>query len=199
MIRSASQKSLAAIGFLTVTRDAQQGLFGGYLVLNYLGRPLEFHCTAPVRPNRAQAILYGPTLDPYLCGERIGPTLLEKSKAAPQVVFTDCEPAMAARIFVATPMGLVLDTTQPADPAGPATDRAPQGLASETLAPRAGLGFALLPRFSLGSVDVAVLAEHPEDQPQLLECWTQFAGQIDLHEPFGRIRDAIDEARASTR
>ena len=59
-----------------MTRDVEQGLFGGYLVLNLLGRPLEFHCTAPVRPNRAQEILYGPTLDPYLCGERIGQTLV---------------------------------------------------------------------------------------------------------------------------
>ncbi len=108
MIRSAGPKSLPAIGFLTVTRDADQGLFGGYLVLNFLGRPLEFHCTAPVRPNRAQAILYGPTFDPYLGGERIGQALLEKSKAAPQIVLTDCPPAMAARCFVATPMVLVL-------------------------------------------------------------------------------------------
>ena len=63
MIRPNGQKSLPAIGFLTVTRDLEQGLFGGYLLLNALGRPLEFHCTAPVRPNRAQEILYGPTLD----------------------------------------------------------------------------------------------------------------------------------------
>ena len=79
MIRPGGPKSLLAIGFLTVTRDVEQGLFGGYLVLNFLGRPLEFHCTAPVRPNRAQEILYGPTLDPYLVGERIGQALLETS------------------------------------------------------------------------------------------------------------------------
>ncbi len=32
-----------------------------------------------------------------------------------------------------------------------------------------------------------------------MEHWPQFADQIELDEPFGRIREAIDEARASTR
>ena len=104
MIRPNGQKSLPAIGFLTVTRDLEQGLFGGYLLLNSLGRPLEFHCTAPVRPNRAQEILYGPTLDSYLCGERIGHTLLEKSKAEPQLILTDCLAAIDVRALVSTPV-----------------------------------------------------------------------------------------------
>ena len=65
-------KSQPALGFLTVLEHSQHGLMGGYLVLNISGRPLEFHCTAPIKPNRAQQILYGPTLEPYLFGEQIG-------------------------------------------------------------------------------------------------------------------------------
>jgi hypothetical protein len=190
MIRSAGQKSLPAIGFLSVTRDADQGLFGGYLVLNSLGRPLEFHCTAPVRPNRAQAILYGPTLEPYLCGERIGQALLEKSKTDPQFVLTDCPPAMAARFLVAIPMILVLGATEAMPGAGP------DGAAPSATPAWAG---ARLQQFALGDCRVAVLAEHAEDQPHVMECWPQFAGQIELDEPFGRIREAIEEARASAR
>ncbi len=64
---------------------------------------------------------------------------------------------------------------------------------------RAGLVGAPLHQFALGSFRVAVLAEHPEDQPHLIEYWPHFAGQIELDEPFGRIREAIDEARASAR
>lgn len=56
---SPAGKSTIALGFLTVVEHKQHGLFGGYLVLNQVGRPLEFHCTAPVKPNRAQEILYG--------------------------------------------------------------------------------------------------------------------------------------------
>jgi hypothetical protein len=131
MIQSNGQKSLPAIGFLTVTHDVEQGRFGGYLVLNALGRPLEFHCTAPVRPNRAQEILYGPTLDPYLCGERIGPVLLSRSKAAPSLVFTDLESAMAARAWVHVPMALVLP--RPASPLGPLAPAEPETGQLETL------------------------------------------------------------------
>ncbi len=203
MIRSVGQKSLPAIGFLTVTRDADQGLLGGYLVLNSLGRPLEFHCTAPVRANRAQEILYGPTLDPYLCGERIGQTLLEKSKAAPKIVLTDCPPAMAARFVVDTPMALVLDPPAPTPEADGAGPHSSPPAAGETaiggvVRVASGSGGAPLQAFPLGSYRVAVLAERPEDEPYLVEQWAHFAGQIEMDEPFHRIREAIDEARASS-
>ena len=54
-----------------------------------LGRPLEFHCTSPVRPSRAQEILYGPTLQPYLLGEQISGALLEAAKLTPWLILTD--------------------------------------------------------------------------------------------------------------
>ncbi len=101
-----SQKSL--IGFLTVISDPRAGLFGGYLVLNWAGRPLEFHCTTPVKPNRAQQILYGPSLEPYLYGEQIGRTLLSKSQHPPMFVCTDVPAALAARPYVDWPLVLVL-------------------------------------------------------------------------------------------
>ena len=61
-----------ALGFLTVVENAELGLLGGYLLLNAAGRPLEFHCTAPVKPSRTQEILYGPTLQPFRTASRLG-------------------------------------------------------------------------------------------------------------------------------
>jgi hypothetical protein len=101
-------KSLPALGFLTIREIADGGFCGGYLVLNASGRPLEFHCTAPVAPNRAQQILYGPTLKPFLFGEQIGQTLVGRSKAAPLLVMTDCEEALALRAYCETPLVCVL-------------------------------------------------------------------------------------------
>jgi len=75
------RKSKPNLGFLTVLEHPQHGLFGGYLVLNAAAQPLEFHCTAPIKPNRAQEILYGPTLQSFLYGEQIGRTLLENPKS----------------------------------------------------------------------------------------------------------------------
>ena len=224
-MKTSGQKSLPAIGFLTVTRDPEHGLFGGYLVLNSLGRPLEFHCTAPVRANRAQEILYGPTLDPYLFGERIGQTLLNKSKARPKLALTDVAPAMAARAFVSIPLTLVLD--------GAAHDGS--GLREGELAVSDGLNgqrevvvgggpvgesrsspndrtyrrdpshstrgstWQRFRQFDMGGHRVAVVDGHPRDADSVAEIWPLFEEQIDLEEPFERIREAIGEARNSAR
>ncbi|MCA9267141.1 MAG: hypothetical protein KDA41_01655, partial [Planctomycetales bacterium] len=85
---ASDSKSLHSIGFLTAVHDPEQGWIGGYLLLNTAARPLEFHCTSPVRPNRAQEILYGPTLGEFLLGEVIGQTLIKKSEISPAWICT---------------------------------------------------------------------------------------------------------------
>jgi hypothetical protein len=52
-----------------------------------------------------------------------------------------------------------------------------------------------LEQFALGAYCLGVLAEHLDDRAQVAEYWPHFADQIALEEPFGRIREAIDEAR----
>jgi hypothetical protein len=77
------------LGFLTAIHVRDRGHVGGMLVTNHLGRPLEFQCTAPVQPNRTQEILYGPSLLPYLLGEVVGRTLVEKMRLTPELVLLD--------------------------------------------------------------------------------------------------------------
>src|SRR5690348_3054964 len=101
-------QSQGALGFFSVLEHEQLGLVGGYLILNPSGRPLEFHCTAPIKPNRAQQILFGPTLDSYLYGEQIGQTLLAKGSVEPWAVWTDVERALAVRDYVKLPVAMVL-------------------------------------------------------------------------------------------
>ena len=107
-MNSAEASSHGALGFLTILEHDQQGFVGGYLILNTAGRPLEFHCTAPVRPTRAQQILFGPTLDSYLFGEQIGQTLVSKGSIEPAAVCTDVEMALSVREYVTLPVALVL-------------------------------------------------------------------------------------------
>ncbi|MGL6225241.1 MAG: hypothetical protein ACRC10_01290 [Thermoguttaceae bacterium] len=83
------------LGFMTVIEHPRFGMVGGFLVLTLVGRPVEFHCTAPVRPNRAQEILYGNTLKPYLYGEQIAQVLLRRAKSDLALVLTD-QPAVLA-------------------------------------------------------------------------------------------------------
>jgi hypothetical protein len=188
-------KSSTSIGFLTVCEHEGQGLFGGYLLLNLAGRPLEFYCTAPVRPNRAQEILYGPTLKPYLYGEQIGQTLLEKAKTKPVLVFTDVEPALAVRQHVATPVVLVLSSEQAAQVARAGRLDGLQGGGDA-----APLAFAhRLQLFTVGEQSLAVPQAYARDADQVVTQWQSHAAEFDVREPFQRIRDAIDEARRSAK
>src|SRR3954468_23921526 len=105
---TATKPATPAFGFFTIVEQPELGLLGGYLVLNAGGRPLEFHCTAPVKPNRAQQILYGATLVPYLYGEQIGHALVSKAAAEPGLICTDQVPILALREHIERPVLLVL-------------------------------------------------------------------------------------------
>jgi hypothetical protein len=191
-------KSHASIGFLTVREHEGQGLFGGYLLLNTAGRPLEFYCTTPVRPNRAQEILYGPTLKPYLYGEQIGRTLLEKAKTKPLLVFTDVEPALSVREYVPYPVVLVVirEPTVQAEPAGVSSDITP---AAESASAGTRIVTPKLQVFSLGEETLAVLPAFSQDVKTVSEHWQAYATEFDVREPFQRICEAIDEARRSAK
>jgi hypothetical protein len=203
----------SAIGFLTVLDDPQHGLFGGYLLLNLAGRPLEFHCTAPVKPNRAQQILYGPTLEAFLYGEQIGHTLLDHAKTEPLVVCTDREPVLAVRDLVSLPVALVLpaeDQASPAaaeemtavsPPAEPAEPRAPSVPGSQRLL-RLDAAHPAGPKlltFLLGRNRLAVAQRAADDRHRIAERLAEWSESFDLAEPFTRIREAIEEAQQAAR
>src|SRR5262249_45200099 len=101
------------LGFLTAIEVADNGFVGGLLVTNHCGRPLEFQCTVPVRPNSTQTILYGPTLAPFILGELIGGTLIEKAGVKPQLILTDRAQILELRNHVEQPVALVEAEAQP--------------------------------------------------------------------------------------
>jgi len=198
---SVDAKSHSSLGFLTVIQDAQHGLFGGYLVLNMAGRPVEFHCTAPIKPNRAQQILYGPTLEPYLFGEQIGQTLLTTGKIKPRVVCTDREPVLAVREFVSVPVVLVLppdDHPADVDDRPASEDRLPADTPQETLRVDSPHGNGLI-TFRLGRNRLAVPDSGADDRRLVADELGKLSDAFDLAEPFQRIREAIEEARRGGR
>ena len=91
------------LGFLTVLHEAN-GYLGGYLAVNGWGRPLEFRLTSAVQPNRVQQILYGGTLDAYICADLIGKTLVEKAGIPVQLVVTDREEVLDLRLKLDVPV-----------------------------------------------------------------------------------------------
>jgi hypothetical protein len=185
-------KSQPVLGFLTVLEHTQHGLMGGYLVLNQAGRPVEFHCTTPIKPNRAQQILYGPTLEPYLFGEQIGKALVSKSSLEPLVICTDLRPVMALRGLVSAPVALVVEDEKTGEVAEPDDIilRAPtlrvDGAHDRHL---------LLQIFQLGRNRLAVPPDRENDRAVILKRLGSFEDLFDLAEPFGRIREALEEAQ----
>lgn len=91
------------LGFLTILHEAN-GYLGGYLAVNGWGRPLEFRLTSAVQPNRVQQILYGGTLESYVCADLIGKTLVEKAGVPVQLVVTDREEVMDLRLKLDVPV-----------------------------------------------------------------------------------------------
>lgn len=143
------QEAQVSLGFITVVDHDELGCIGGYLILNLGGRPLEFHCTAPVRANRAQQILYGVSLKPFLYGELVGRALIEKGLETPIVILTNQPELNSLQAFIDVPL-MQLD-------------------------------------------DV-------ENSPSTVIHELQiFMETIPIDEPFGRITDAIEEARRGAR
>jgi hypothetical protein len=153
------------------------GHLGGYLVTNTWGRPLEFRLSSAVQPNKVQQILYGSTLLPYVCADLIGKTLVDKAGVAVGLVVTDREAVLDLRLKLDVP---VVWLASAEDPRALALAGGPTAVAPA----QAGRGPVLCnPHFATIDVPAA----------------RQFLGRLDsafdLAEPFGRIREAIAEAR----
>jgi hypothetical protein len=176
-----SSKALAAFGFLTVLESSEHGLFGGYLVLSPQGRPLEFRCSTPVVASRAQEILYGPTLRPYLLTEVIGQSLVAGSEVAVEVILTDerdmLQLALLRREEVLHVERIVCDAN-----AAEGEDR------PILLGNSIELHGCRITASSTFTADVARLRSNLEP----------LAANIFLAEPFERIRAALTEAQLAT-
>jgi len=169
------KQDLLRLGFLTAIEVPDRGFVGGLLVTNHCGRPLEFQCTVPVRPNSTQEILYGPTLVPYVLGELIGGTLVEKAGVKPQVILTDRQQILELRNHVEQPVALV----QPQD--GSAESIEPDSLRS----------------LKLGRQIVHFHPAHEADRETLSGGARQIPADADLQEPFERVREALQETLRS--
>ena len=175
MMRPSSNQE-TIFGYLSVVHSKQHGYFGGYLLISVLGRPLEFHCSAPIRPSRAQEILYGPTLQPYLLGEQIGGTLLGKAKLSPRLVLTDQPAALCLRGEMNVPLLCLLLP----DAAGARLAHA----RSDTCH-----------HLAFNGHDFELPAGYAADRDVTIALLAQLAAHVELAEPFDRIQEAIREAQ----
>jgi hypothetical protein len=163
------------VGFLSILQESGGSYLGGYLVTNQWGRPLEFRLSTALQPNRLQQILYSVTLLPYICADLIGKTLIDKTTTAAHFVLTDHPAALDLRPRLGIPMAWLSTSENQAEMHGPG------------LKPRVFLITNEGPRLFCHSA-------HVSDAESVRSLLAQMDG-VDLGEPFGRIREAIAEAR----
>ena len=172
------------LGFLTAVEDADRGYVGGLLITNRFGRPLEFQCTSPVKPNRTQQILYGPTLKPYVLGELIGRTLLEKVGVKPHLILVESLDLLSLRGATAIPVASLTTIVNKSDPQ-PGTSEKPKSSGD--------VAEDLTDSLRLGNESVVFDAEHTDDRTEITKYAKLVPADADLREPFERVREALIE------
>jgi len=152
------------------------GYSGGYLVTNQWGRPLEFRLSTAVQPNRVQQVLYAGTLEPYICADLIGKTLVDKTSAPAGLILTDCAWALDLRFRLEEPVVWLAAADDPA------------------VAKMTEAGLCVRPPMS-GHGAVLCHPHFPGDVTVVREMLEKVEGMVDPAEPFARIREAMGEAR----
>jgi len=212
------------LGFLTAIELSDKGFVAGLLVTNRFSRPLEFQCTTPVKPNRTQELLYGPTLRPFLLGELLSRPLIEKVSVKPDLIVTDRPEMLGLREHVRVPVVQVENAQRESQtpetasdgrrqldsrPSDPATQE--QVLVPETAAQSARSGGNVQRRPSqdeppspglssplqLGRFRLRVDPAHPQDQQVLQRYQSELPPGLDLLEPIERVQDALREASSA--
>jgi hypothetical protein len=179
-------------GFLSSLESPDFGYFGGYLVVSPLGRPVEFHCTSPVKPSRAQEILYGPTLQPYLLGEQIAGSLLLAARSTPRLIITDQAAMLTVRSRAKAPMTLLLPRTGASTGFQPAVGSEPHEIAGSGVL---SVLSTVDGRFTISRYELQMPPGFESEWHAAREAAAMLSQQLDLFEPFGRIHEAIREAQ----
>ena len=165
MTGAADQDSIV-LGFLWVA-ETHLGAVGGLLVTNHFGRPLEFQCTTPVRPNRTQEILYGATLKEFLYGELIGTTLSHRLAVKPDVIIVGQQELIELRRACAIPIALLSSDDV-------------RELPDST-------------KLQIGNQSVQLHPEFADDQNVLEKKCGSISRNADLSEPLVRVQEALQE------
>ena len=198
-------KTTPLLGFLTVINYPRTGFVGGFLVLNSVGRPVEFHCTTSLKPNRAQEILFGNALEPYLFGEQIAQTLVRKSQVDIGFLFTDSPGVLALQDFVEQP---IIYVPQPGSDGDETSDQWEPGenpslFSRPETSPKQYQPLRSVPGLSISRWKEIRVANFPLWAPDdrnvaisiISEKLADYIGSIDFFEPFSRVRLALEEAQ----
>lgn len=186
--------SLSTTGYYLANENAEH-FVGGLLVLNENARPLEFHCTAPVRPSQSQRILYGATLAEHVLCELIPKLLINKTRQKPSTILVDRNPLLGCRKNIDVPVGC-LSIEKNVEKQHRDEDRS---LSSSIQAPAdSELVIGDSAFISAGGFEFTIHTQFRSDESVVLTALESISKTVDIDEPFERLATAIQEASKSS-
>ncbi len=177
---SKERKEQIRLGFMTAVEIGDRNYVGGLLVTDRFGRPLEFQCTTPVKPNRTQELLYGPTLVPFILGDLLGKALLDRVSVKPSLIMTSRIEMLQLRTKVAIP--IIYDEASTESGSKSAEGRSTRSVAQEI-------------RF--GRQTFRMHEDFTDDQSAVERIGQQLSDDANMHEPLQRVGEALKETMST--
>jgi hypothetical protein len=172
------KEELNNLAFVTLEEVEDGILRGGILVTDAHGKPLEFRCTSPIRPNAVQRTLYGNTLMPHIAVELVGKPLVQAVQTSPDVVLVQQEEFLSLRTSCEKP--LLLTRRQGEDMQ--LTYESSKSQPEELLSSHSG---------KFAPVIITCHWDYPDDIVQCKDGLGWMFSNCDLLEPFGRVKTAL--------
>ncbi|NQV26915.1 MAG: hypothetical protein HQ518_21405 [Rhodopirellula sp.] len=177
---SKERKDPIRLGFMTAVEIGDGGFVGGLLVTDRFGRPLEFQCTTPVKPNRTQELLYGPTLVPFILGDLLGKALLDKVSVKPSLIMTSRVEMLQLRSKVNIPV--IFDE---------AASESDSGSSSS------GTAKSAEQQIRIGRQTFRTHEDFTGDRSTIEQIGRELSDDANMHEPLERVGDALRETMST--
>lgn len=177
---SKERKDQIRLGFMTAVEIGDRSYVGGLLVTDRFGRPLEFQCTTPVKPNRTQELLYGPTLVPFILGDLLGKALMNRISVKPSLVMTSRIEMLQLRLAINVPV--IYD------------EASSEGSSKKTASPEN------VPADQQVRIGLQTFRRHedfPGDQSAVEQIAKALSEDANMHEPLERVGDALRETMST--
>jgi hypothetical protein len=166
------------IAFITLVEVDEGVLRGGILVTDAHGKPVEFRCTSPIRPNSVQRTLYGSTLMPHIAVELVGNPLIQAVQASPDLILVQQEEFLPLRTRCEKPLLI-------------ARRQGEEIILSEESNKIRSEEMLSSPSGKFAPVVVTCHWDYPDDICQCKEELNGLFSTCDLVEPFTRVKAAL--------
>lgn len=177
---SKERKDQIRLGFMTAVEFGDRSFVGGLLVTDRFGRPLEFQCTTPVKPNRTQELLYGPTLVPFILGDLLGKALFDRVSVKPSLILTSRVEMLQLRSKIDAPVIYDEDSSE--------TDARSAELNSIRSEDQ---------KVRIGRQTFRTHEDFTQDRTLIQQISQKLSDDANMHEPLERVGEALRETMST--